>query len=153
MEDASRVVGGLKYVMDVFAIEVRNLEALSLAQQKMIEGAAALLQHQAGMAGDLLRKGLDAKALATTAAPQAAVGSALVSQIAALKTSILEGQANANVLSEVAARSGGEVATILQKRMMDALDELKAAIEQALGSAPVMPALTAQPAPQLVPVA
>ncbi|MBV8408822.1 MAG: hypothetical protein JOY64_14405 [Alphaproteobacteria bacterium] len=151
MEDASRVVGGLKYLTDVLAIELRNLEALGLAQQKMIEGAGALLQHQAGMAGDLLGKVLDAKALATAATSPQGPGGALVSQITAMKTSMLEGQANANVLSEVAARSGGEVANILHRRMMDALDELKAAVEQAFGLAPppspAMPTLTAQPAP------
>jgi hypothetical protein len=151
MDNATRVGDGLKYLMDVFAIELRNLEALGLAQQKMIEGAGAVVQHQAGVAGDMLRKALDARALATAAHPPAALGSALASQITALKTSMLDSQANANVLTELAARSGGEVANILQTRMMDALDELKAAIEQAFGSpsqpTAAMLALTAQPAP------
>src|SRR5262245_39131360 len=107
MEDASRLVsGGLKYLTDVFAIELRNLEALGLAQQKIIEGLGALLQHQTEIAGETLRRALDAKALAP--ASPSGVGGALLSQIAVLKTSIVEGQANSNTLSEIAARSSGE---------------------------------------------
>jgi hypothetical protein len=153
MEDGSRLLsGGLKYQMDVLAIELRNLEALGLAQQKLIEGIGALLQHQTEMAGDALRRALDAKALAS-APPPSSLGAALVSQITAFKTSIVEGQARSTMLSELAMRSGGEVASILQARMLAALDELKAALEptpDTVGGtlakvAP--PVLTAQPAP------
>jgi hypothetical protein len=53
-------------------------------------------------------------------------------QIETIKTTILENQANANILSEMAARSSAEVANILQSRMMAALDEFKAALDQAI---------------------
>jgi len=150
MECASRLAaGGLKYLMDVLAIELRNLEALGLAQQKMIEAAGALLQHQTEMAGETLRRALDAKALA--AAPPPTPGAALLSQISAFKTSILEGQANSSILSELAARSGGEIANILHARLLAALDELKVALEPVVGEparlASAPPALTVQPAP------
>jgi hypothetical protein len=150
MEGASRLAaGGLKYLMDVLAIELRNLEALGLAQQKMIEGAGALLQHQTEMAGEALRRVLDAKALVAT--PPPGRGTALLSQITALKTSILEGQANSSILSELAARSSGEIANIVLARMLAALDELKAALEPVVGEpprpAPTPPALTIQPVP------
>ena len=36
-----------------------------------------------------------------------------------------------NILSELAARGSGDVANILQSRMMAALNEVKAALEQA----------------------
>jgi hypothetical protein len=148
MEGASRLAaGGLKYLMDVLAIELRNLEALGLAQQKMIEGMGALLQHQTEMAGETLRRALDAKAMATT--PPSGIGAALVAQITALKTSILESQANSNILSELAARSSGEVANILHTRMLASLDEFKAALEPVVSEPPkpAPPALTVQPAP------
>jgi hypothetical protein len=74
----------------------------------------------------------------------------VIGQITSLKTTMLESQANSNVLSELAARSGGEVADILQSRMIAALDEFKAALEQAIPqtSAPASASLTVQPAPQ-----
>jgi hypothetical protein len=57
---------------------------------------------------------------------------AMAGQVEALKTAIKEGQSNANVLSELAARSSGDVANTLQTRMMAALDEFKAALEHAI---------------------
>ena len=70
----------------------------------------------------------------------------VVDQITSLKTTMLESQANSNILSELAARSSGEVADILQSRMIAALDEFKAALEQAISAmpAPVTPSLTVQ---------
>jgi hypothetical protein len=134
MEGASRLAAGsLRYLMDIFNIELRNLEALGLAQQKMIEGAGALMKHQTEMTGETLRRALDAKAMATTL--PSGIGAALASQITAVKTTILESQANSNILSELAARSSGEVANILQTRMLAALDELKAALEPVVGEA------------------
>ena len=75
-----------------------------------------------------------------------------INQIGSLKTTMQESQANSNILSELAARSGGEVANILQSRMMAALDELKAALEKAVPQKPaaIPAALVHQPsAPQL----
>jgi hypothetical protein len=56
----------------------------------------------------------------------------IADQIEALKTAIKESQSNSNVLSELAARSSGDVANTLQTRMMAALDEFKAALEHAI---------------------
>ena len=74
----------------------------------------------------------------------------VIGQITSLKTTMLESQANSNVLSELAARSSGEVADILQSRMIAALDEFKAALEQAIPQtpAPAAASLTVQPGPQ-----
>jgi hypothetical protein len=148
MEDGSRpLTGGLKCLMDLFTIELRNLEALSLAQQKMIEGIGALMQRQTEMAGEVLGRALDAKTLIS--APPAGVGAAFLSQFGALKTAIVEGQARSNTLAEIAARSSGDVANILQARSLAALDELKAALEPivSLPAKVSTPALTVQPAP------
>jgi hypothetical protein len=139
--------------MDVLAIELRNLEAVGLAQQKMIEGLGALFQHQVEMAGDTLRRALDAKTL--PGGLPSDVGAALLAQIAVLKTSIVEGQANSNTLSEIAARSGGEVANILQARALAALDEFTAALEPVVSppSKVPSPALAVQLAVQPAPLA
>jgi hypothetical protein len=147
MEDASRLFGtGFSYFYDLLAIELRNLEALGLAQQKMIEGIGVLAQRQAEIVDGTFRRSLDTRASAN--GPASAIGMA-ISQIGSLKTTIVESQANSNILSELAARSGGEVANILQSRMLAALDELKAAMEKAVPEKQAAPVVTLVQQPSL----
>jgi hypothetical protein len=128
MEDASRLFGsGFTWFCDLLAIELRNIEALGLAQQKILEGIGMLAQRQAEIVDGTVRRSFDAKASANGSAIAVAIN-----QIGSLKTAMQEGQANSNILSELAARNGGEVANILQSRTMAALDELKAALEKAV---------------------
>ncbi len=116
----------LKYWSDIAAIELRNIEAFSLAQQKMLEGWGLLAQRQAEMVQGTLRRSFDSQGQGT---PTATVGpAAMIGQIDSFKTSILENQANSNILTELATRSSGEVASILQSRFVAALDEYKAAL-------------------------
>jgi hypothetical protein len=107
----------LKYWSDLVAIELRNIEALGLAQQKMLEGWGVLAQRQAEIVQGTLQRSFELKGPGNMA-----------EQIDSLKTTILEGQANSNILSELAARSSGEAASILQSRLVAALDEYKAAL-------------------------
>ena len=142
MDGPSQLLGnGLKYFCALLAIELRNMEAIGLAQQKMLEGMGVLAQHQAEMAEGTLRRSFGAQPALPTSA--SGLHAAVIGQITSLKKS----QANSNVLSELAARSSGDVANILQSRMFAALDEFKAALEQAIPEVP-MPApaaLTVQP--------
>jgi phasin family protein len=121
--------GGLNCVNEIVAIQMRNLEAMRVAQQQMLEGMGVLAKHQAEMLEGSLRRSFGAQ-------PPAPAGSDLrttiAGQIESLKTAIKECQSNSNVLSEIAARSSGEVANTLQSRMMAALDELKTALEHAI---------------------
>jgi hypothetical protein len=146
MDGPSQLFGnGLKYFCDLLAIELRNMEAIGLAQQKMLEGMGVLAQHQAEMAEGTLRRSFGAQPSLPT--PASGLHAAVIGQITSLKTTMQESQANSNVLSELAARSSGDVANILQSRMFAALDEFKAALEQAIPEVP-MPApavLTVQP--------
>jgi hypothetical protein len=145
MESTSQIFGsGLKYFGDLLAIEMRNMEAIGLAQQKMLEGMGMLTRRQAEIAEETLRRSFGAASVPTSAS---AIHTAVIGQITSLKTTMLESQTNSNILSELAARSSGEVANILQSRMMAALDEFKAALEQALPEplAAAPKALTVQP--------
>jgi phasin family protein len=121
--------GGLSYVSELLAIQMRNMEAMRLAQQQMLEGMGVLAKHQAEMLEGTLRRSFGAQ-------PSAPAGSdiraAIAGQIESLKTAIKECQSNSNVLSELAARSSGEAANTLQSRMMAALDEFKAALVHAM---------------------
>lgn len=120
MERTSEFFGSsLKYWYDVAAIEMRNIEAFGLAQQKMLEGWGLLAQRQAEIAQGTLSRSFGQH-------PPASVSE----QIDSLKTTILESQANSNILTELATRSGGEAAGILQTRLLASLDEWKAALGQ-----------------------
>ena len=123
MEGPTQIFGnGLKYLCDVVAIELRNIEAMGLAQQKLLEGWGQFAQHQAEMTQGTLRRSFDPQPAGSLSA--SSLPAALVEQIDSLKSRILEGQANSNILTELAARSSGEVAGILQSRMIAALDAL-----------------------------
>ncbi len=149
METTSQIFGnGLRYFGDLLAIEMRNMEAIGLAQQKMLEGMGILARRQAEIAEGTLRRSFGAQPSVPSSA--SGVQAAVIGQITSLKTAMVESQANSNILSELAARSSGEVANILQSRMMAALDEFKAALEQAIPEKPASapPALTVQPGAQ-----
>lgn len=146
MQDPSQLFGsGLKYFRDLVAIELRNMEAIRLAHQKMLESVGVLAQRQAEMVEGTLRRSFGAQALAPTSA--SAFPAAIIGQLTALKTTLQESQANANILSELAARGGGEASGILQSRMIAALDEYKAALEQVIPAPSAPAALTVQPGP------
>lgn len=135
METAAQFFSnGLKCWSDFVAIELRNIEAMAIAQQKMLEGWGVLAQRQAEMAQGTLRRSFDPETAKPN--PASSLPAAVIGQIDSLKTAILEGQANTNILSELAARSSGEVASVLQSRMIAALDELRSALEQVVPKPP-----------------
>jgi phasin family protein len=144
--------GGLSYVSELLAIQMRNMEAMRLAQQKMLEGMGVLAKHQAEMLEGTLRRSFGAQSPALASGSD--IRATIADQIEALKTAIKESQSNSNVLSELAARSSGDVANTLQTRMMAALDEFKAALEHAIperltfAGAATPPAVIVQPASQ-----
>jgi phasin family protein len=140
--------GGLNCVSEIVAIQMRNIEAMGVAHQQMMDGMGVLAKHQAEMLEGTIRRSFGAQ-------PPAPAGSDLratiAGQIESIKTAIKECQSNSNILSELAARSSGEVANTLQSRMMAALDEFKTALEHAIPEnafSGAVPPLGVQPAPQ-----
>jgi hypothetical protein len=135
MDGASQAFGGgLNYFSELLEIQMRNMEAMRLAQQKTLEGMGVLAQHQAEMLEGMLRRSLGARP--SSLASGSDIRTAIVGQVDLLKTSIQEGQTNSNILAELAARSSGDVANTLQSRLMAALDEFKAALEHAMPEKP-----------------
>ena len=129
MVDSSQSVdGGFSFLTDLFHIQMRNLEALQQAQKKMLEGMGIFAKSQTEIVQGTLRHSVSDPPAVTSWDIRAVASH----QIESLKTMLQENQANSNILSEIAARSSGEVATILQSRMMAALDEFKAALEHAI---------------------
>ncbi len=90
----------------------------------MLEGMGVLAERQAEIVDRANSSLLDARPSTQRPRRPAPIDLA-INQIGSLKTTMQENQANSNILSELAARSGGEVASILQSRMVAALDEFK----------------------------
>ena len=111
------------YVSGLLGMQMRNMEALSTAQQKFLEGVGMLAKEQSQFMESSLRR-----AFGTTqaASPPADVRGLIGTRIDDLKSSILEAQAGSNAVSEIMMRSLGDVAATLQTRMLAALDEFKA---------------------------
>ena len=129
MVDPSRSInGGFGFLSDLVGIQMRNMEAVRQAQQKMLEGIGVLAKRQTEIMEGTLRRSVSEPSAVGSSDIRGVVGQ----QIESLKTTIQENQANSNILSEMAARSSAEVADILQKRMMAALDEFKAALEHVI---------------------
>ena len=62
MEGTTELFGSsLKYWYDVAAIELRNIEAFGLAQQKMLDGWSQLAKHQAEISQGMLSRSFDLK--------------------------------------------------------------------------------------------
>jgi len=129
MVDPSQSIdGGFNLFTDLIGIQMRNMEAVRQAQQKMLEGMGVLAKRQTEIIEGTLRRSVSEPLDVTSTDIRAVVSH----QIESLKTTILENQANSNILSEMAARSSAEVANILQSRVMAALDEFKAALEHVI---------------------
>ena len=128
VEAAPSVDSGFGFLSDLIGIQMRNMEAIRQAQQKMLEGIGVLATRQTEIIEGTLRRSVSEPTAATSPDIRGVVGH----QIDSIKTTILENQTNSNILSEMAARSSAEVANILQSRMMAALDEFKAALDHAI---------------------
>jgi hypothetical protein len=129
MADPSLAVdSGFSFLTDLIGIQMRNMEAIRQAQQKMLEGIGGLAKRQTEIIEGTLRRSVSEP----TAVTSPDIRGVVSHQIDSIKTTILENQTNSNILSEMAARNSAEVANILQSRMMAALDEFKAALDHAI---------------------
>ena len=128
VEPSLSIDGGFGFLSDLIGIQMRNMEAIRQAQQKMLEGMGVLAKRQTEIIEGTLRRSVSEPSAVTSPDIRGVVSH----QIESFKTTILENQTNANILSEMAARSSAEVANILQSRMMAALDEFKTALDHAI---------------------
>src|SRR4051794_25544055 len=123
MSVTSKPVLDLAYMPDLVGIQFRNVQAVSAAQQKMLEGFSLLTTQVMQTVDSLTRR-----SFANT--QPSSTGSDLGRRIDQLKHMILDVQASSNTLSEIMVRSAGEAASTLQARMMASLDELKTLVEK-----------------------
>jgi len=109
----------------LMAIQVKNLEALAAAQKAAMEGISTLAKQQQAM---LTAKLQGATGLPATLPLDNDPRAAVAKPFDTMKRAILDGQAQSNLLNELAAQAGAGVASILQTRFLASLEETKAAL-------------------------
>ena len=113
----------------LMAIQVKNLEALAAAQKAAMEGMGTLAKQQQAM---LTAKFQGAASLPATLAMDGDPRAAVAKPFDSIKSAILDGQAQSNLLNELVAQAAGGVLSILQNRFLASLDEMKAVLLLAL---------------------
>ena len=102
----------------------RNLEALTAANQALVQGLQTVAQRQ----GKLIQQSVkQVQELLSVKPTNASVTEALVKQIDVAKTSYEKNVTNARELGDIVAKVGSEAADILSRRVVASLDEVKAA--------------------------
>jgi phasin family protein len=130
--DVQKMMGEFKIpnvdVDAVVAAQKKNIEALTSANQLAVEGMQAIAKRQA----DIMRQTVEElqknmQSFMSNGAPEAkaAKGAELT------KTAFEKAIANMKELSEMVAKSNGEAFDVINKRVAESLDEIRALTEKA----------------------
>ncbi len=132
-EDFTKMFADLKLpaVPDMEALTTayrRNMEALSGANRIALEGAQAVARrHMEIMQQTMAELTETMRAMASTDAPQAKAAK----QAELLKQAYERAVANVRELSDLIQRSNSEAIALLNRRFMEAMDEVKGLMEKA----------------------
>jgi hypothetical protein len=123
---ARGIAGRQEPLTALMDIQRRNLDAFMKAQQAMLEGNKAVMEHQI----ECLRSTMEQ----VMTAAQGIMGEADVKanfrkRCESMKSSMRGGICNSNILSEVSARHNGKAVQIIQDRIYQAIDEAEAVLE------------------------
>ena len=108
----------------VVDIQRRNVEALTAANQTIVQGLQTVVQRQGEIIQQSTKQFQD---LLSVKPSSGSVKETLVQQIDLTKTSYEKNVANARELGDIVAKVGTEAADILSRRVVASLDEVKAA--------------------------
>jgi phasin family protein len=111
-------------VKTVLDIQRRNGEALTAANQTVVQGLQTVMQHQGEIARQSVRQFQD---LLSFRPSSASVTETLVKRIDLTKTAYEKNVADARELGDIVVKAGSEAADILSRRVVASLDEVKAA--------------------------
>ena len=106
----------------VVDIQRRNVEAVTAANQTVVQGLHTVVQRQGEIARQSVKQFQDLLSV-----KPASVTETLVKQIDAVKTSYEKTVADARELGDIVVKIGSEAADILSRRVVASLDEVKAA--------------------------
>ena len=102
----------------------RNLEALTAANQALVQGLQTVAQRQGKLVQQSVKQFQDLVSVRPT---NASVNEVLVKRIDVAKTSFEKNVADARELGDLVAKVGVEATDILSRRVVASLDEIKAA--------------------------
>ena len=111
------------------AIQMKNLEALAAVQKAALEGMSTLAKQQQAMLTTQLQ---GTASLPATLSMDTDPRKAVAKPFDSIKSAILDGQAQSNLLNELVTQAAGGVINILQNRFLASLDEMKAVLLLAL---------------------
>jgi hypothetical protein len=118
----------LEALANLVGIQMRNLDAFAAAQKAAMQSIGTLAKQQQ----EIMTASFRSAATLPASLFDGDARDRVTRPIEAVKALMLDNTANSNVMSELAARSSATIAGILQDRMLAALDELKAALLQAI---------------------
>jgi len=126
--DAASVAQAFKLpgfdVNTVVDIQRRNFEALTAANQTVVQGLQTVMQRQGEIARQSVKQFQD---LLSFKPSSASVNEVLVKRIDLTKTSYEKTVADARELGDIVVKVGSEAVDILSRRVVASLDEVKAA--------------------------
>jgi phasin family protein len=111
-------------VNTVVDIQRRNFEALTAANQTVVQGLQTVMQRQGEIARQSVKQFQD---LLSFKPSSASVNEVLVKRIDLTKTSYEKTVADARELGDIVVKVGSEAVDILSRRVVASLDEVKAA--------------------------
>src|SRR3954451_16201708 len=109
-------------VNTVVDIQRRNVEAVTAANQTLVQALQTVVQHQGEIARQAVKQFQDLLSV-----KPASVTETLVKRIELTKTSYEKTVADARELGDIVVKAGSEAADILSRRVVASLDEVKAA--------------------------
>src|SRR3954451_15766748 len=109
-------------VNTVVDIQRRNVEALTAANQTVVQGLQTVVQRQGEIARQSVKQFQDLLSF-----KPASVNEVLVKRIDLTKTSYEKNVADARELGDIVVKVGSEAVDILSRRVVASLDEVKAA--------------------------
>lgn len=129
MMDPSKLMGDFKVpgvdVNAVVASQRRNLEALGEANKLALEGMQAVAKRQSEIFRQVMEEASQAmRDIMTAGSPEDKAGR----QTELVKDAFTRAIANMRELAEMVAKSQGEAFDVINKRVSESLDEVKAAI-------------------------
>lgn len=128
--DVQKIMGEFKVpnidVDGIVAAHKRNFDAIAQANQVAAEGFQAIMKRQSEIAQSAIAEVQgNLQALATQGAPEEKVAQ----QADIAKKTLEQALSNLKELQEMVAKSNAEASTIINKRIMESLDEVKSAVE------------------------
>lgn len=135
--DFTKFMGDFKVpgvdVDGLMASQRKNLEAIAAANKVAVDSMQAVLRRQA----ELMQQAMEeARTVAASLTDNAPLPEKMAKQTEITKEAFERAAANARELAEMLARSNTEVANLMQARVAEAMNEIKAVVEQVAKAAP-----------------